>query len=119
MMKNSLKGALLSGLVFPGIGQFVQKNYIRSIALILPSTAGLIIIGVKLYRQTLTILGTIDLKSGAIDMTETINTLSQASAASSSVLYRCMLILLMICWTIGTIDAYMVGRKKDIELCQG
>ncbi|MHC4269445.1 MAG: hypothetical protein ACYSWS_03870 [Planctomycetota bacterium] len=115
-MKNSLKGALLSGLVFPGIGQFVQKNYIRSIALILTSMAGLIIIGVIVYRQTLTILDKIDLKSGANDMTETFNTLSQASSASSSALYRCTLLLLLTCWTIGIIDAYMVGRKKDIRL---
>ncbi|MCP4267500.1 MAG: hypothetical protein GY777_18375 [Candidatus Brocadiaceae bacterium] len=117
-MKNSLKGALLSGLVFPGIGQLVQKNYVRGIALILASTAGLIIMGVKVYRQTLTILEAVDLKGGVINLSETVNNLSQASSASSSASYRCAMILLMICWVIGTIDAYMVGRKKDLGLCQ-
>ena len=31
-MRKSLKGALLSGLVFPGYGQFVLKHYMRGIA---------------------------------------------------------------------------------------
>ena len=34
-MKNSLKGALLSGLVFPGLGQVVLKHYKRGFALML------------------------------------------------------------------------------------
>ncbi len=108
----------MSGLVFPGTGQLVQKNYVRSIALILASTAGLVIMGVKVYRQTLTILEAVDLKGGVINLPETVNNLSQASSASSSASYRCAMILLMICWVIGTIDAYMVGRKKDLGLCQ-
>jgi hypothetical protein len=34
-MKNSLKGALLSGLVFPGLGQVFFRHYLRGIALML------------------------------------------------------------------------------------
>jgi len=117
-MKNALKGALLSGLVFPGIGQFVQKNYIRSIALILASMAGLIVIGVIVYRQTLTILGKIDLKSGAIGMADLLNTVSQADTTSDVAIYKYVSILLMICWSFGIVDAYMIGRKKDLSLGQ-
>ena len=35
MMKNSMKGALLSGLVFPGLGQIALKRYRRGFALML------------------------------------------------------------------------------------
>jgi len=35
IMSNSLKAALLSGLVFPGIGQVVLKRYRRGVVLML------------------------------------------------------------------------------------
>ncbi len=117
-MNNSLKGALLSGLIFPGYGQYAQKRYLRGMTLMLASLAGLIIIGVVVYRQTLTILEKIDLESEAIDMIETFNTISQASAASSSALYRCALLLILACWIIGIVDAYMIGRKTDLGMGQ-
>ena len=34
-MNNSLKGALLSGLVFPGLGQIILKHHTRGIAFII------------------------------------------------------------------------------------
>ncbi len=117
-MKNALKGALLSGLVFPGCGQYAQKHYIRSIALMLTALAGLIVIGVNAYLQAVTLLEKIDLKNGAVDITDVLNAVSQADTASGVAIYKYVSLLLMICWTIGIIDAYMIGRKKDMELCQ-
>ena len=47
IMRKSLKGALLSGLVFPGYGQFVMKHYIRGVLLMLMGLACLVVIGEK------------------------------------------------------------------------
>ncbi len=106
-------------MVFPGYGQYNQKHYLRGITLILISLAGLIVIGVKTYRQAFTILENIDLKSGTIDMTDILNTVSQANTTSGSITYRYVSLLILSCWIIGIVDAYMIGRKKDIGLCQG
>lgn len=40
-MNNSLKGALLSGVVFPGLGQIILKHYKRGIALMFWVLAGI------------------------------------------------------------------------------
>ena len=34
-MNNALKGAFLSGLIFPGLGQVVQKHYKRGVLIML------------------------------------------------------------------------------------
>ncbi len=117
-MKNSFKGALLSGLVFPGYGQYALKHYIRSTALMLTALTGLIVIGVKFSRQTFAILENIDPERGAIDMTVILSTVSQASTSSGCVIYRCASLFILLCWVIGIVDAYMVGRKRDLVLGQ-
>ena len=55
-MNNALKGALLSGLVFPGLGQVNLKHYKRGIALMLIVSISLLVIVVKAVLQALTIL---------------------------------------------------------------
>ncbi len=114
-MKKSLKGVLLSGLVFPGYGQFVLKCYIRGIALILISLACLVVIGVKVRQQTVIVLEKIEYGYGAIDMSEILNAVNQVDTTSGNVSYRTASLLLLLCWIIGIVDAYIIGRRKDLE----
>ena len=51
MMNNSLKGALLSGLVFPGLGQIMLKHYKRGFVLMLAITATLMAVLIKRMFQ--------------------------------------------------------------------
>jgi TM2 domain-containing membrane protein YozV len=115
MMKKSLKGVLLSGLVFPGYGQFVMKHYIRGIALMLMCLTGLVVIGVKVRQQISIVFEKIEYGDGAIDMSEILNAVNLAGTASGDVIYRFASLLLLFCWIIGIIDAYRIGRKKDLE----
>ena len=114
-MRKSLKGALLSGLVFPGYGQFVMKHYIRGIVLMLTCLTGLVVIGVKVRQQIFIVLEKIEYVDGAIDMSEVINAVNLAGTASGDVIYRFASILLLFCWIIGIIDAYRIGWRKDLE----
>ena len=52
-MNNALKGALLSGLVYPGLGQVVLKHYKRGAALIITITAALLAVLIKQYNKPL------------------------------------------------------------------
>ncbi len=115
-MSNSLKGALLSGLVFPGCGQYFQKHYLRGTALMLASLAGLIVIGFKVTQRSLTILDKIDLKSGIIDMDTILNAVNQADASSNNILYKFASLLILSCWIFGIVDAFMIGKKRDLGL---
>ena len=114
-MRKPLKGALLSGLVFPGYGQFVMKHYIRGIVLMLTCLTGLVVIGVKVRQQIFIVLEKIEYVDGAIDMNEIINAVNLAGTASGDVIYRFASLLLLFCWIIGIIDAYRIGWRKDLE----
>ncbi len=114
-MNASLKGALWSGLIFPGLGQVVLKRYKRGAVIILTVLVGLSVIVVKAVQHALVILEKIELEGGAIDMSTISKAATQASTISESLIFNLALLLIMFCWIIGTIDAYRIGRKKDIE----
>jgi len=114
-MRKSLKGALLSGLVFPGYGQFVMKHYIRGIALILMCLTCLVVIGAKVRQQIFSVLEKIQYNGDAIDMSEILNSVNLVNTNSSNGIYRFASLLLLFCWIIGIIDAYRIGWRKDLE----
>jgi TM2 domain-containing membrane protein YozV len=98
-MNNSLKGALLSGLVFPGLGQIVLKHYKRGAIIMLTVLVSLSVIIIEAVQKAFTILEKIGSEGGTIDM----NTILTA------------LLLIIFCWIIGVVDAFRIGKKKDIE----
>lgn len=114
-MKKSLKGALLSGLVFPGAGQMILKSYQRAIVLILLASSGLILFIIKASQQALAILDRVHAEGQLIDLNTISKTAVQVSDTSDSFLMNFSLLLVFICWIIGIVDAYIIGRKKDIE----
>lgn len=114
-MKNSIKGALLSGLAFPGIGQISLKHYKRGIALILVTLAILIAFVAKVTQQAFVILEKIELERGAIDLNAISNAATQASNTSDSLILNFLLGLMIFFWIIGVVDAYRIGKKMDLE----
>ena len=115
MMSNSIKAVLLSGLVFPGVGQLVLKHYKRGIAFILATIAILLVIVVKAVQQSFTILEKIKAEGGVISMTTVTNATIQASTPSESLIFKLLLFVFILIWIIGAVDAYRVGKRKDIK----
>ena len=114
-MKNSMKGALLSGLVFPGLGQIALKHYWRGGALILAVMAGLYIMIATDIQQAYAILDTIEAEGGMPDSDTISQAAAQAVAASDSPMITAVSVLIMVCWIVGIIDAYRIGKQKDLE----
>jgi hypothetical protein len=114
-MKNSMKGALLSGLVFPGLGQIALKHYWRGGALILAVMAGLYIMIATAIQQAYAILDTIEAEGGMPDSDTISQAAAQAVAASNSPMITAVSVLIMVCWIVGIIDAYRIGKQKDLE----
>ena len=113
-MNNSLKGAVLSGLVFPGLGQVVLKHYKRGAVLILTVLLSLSLIVVKVVQQALAILEQIESEGGTLDMDTISSAAAQASTASGSFVVN-LLLAILLCWIIGILDAYRIGKRKDLE----
>ena len=114
-MNNSLKGAFLSGLIFPGLGQVILKHYKRGAVLMLTVLVSLSVIVIKAVQQAFAILEKIQSEGEAISMSTISNAATQASTTSRSLIFNLVLLLIIFCWIIGVVDAYRIGKKKDIE----
>jgi len=114
-MKNSMKGALLSGLVFPGLGQIALKHYWRGFALVLAVMAGLYIMIVTAVQQAYVILDTIEAEGGMPDSNTISQAAAQAAAASDSPMITAVSVLILVCWIVAIIDAWRIGKQKDLE----
>jgi DMSO reductase anchor subunit len=107
---NAMKGALLSGLVFPGLGQVAFKHYKRGAALVLAVLAGLVFMAVKSAQRALVIL-----QEGGASVSTVSKAATQALAVSDDLAFHVAWLLILLCWAVGVVDAYRIGRQKDLE----
>jgi len=114
-MRNALKGALLSALVWPGLGQIVLKRYVRGVLLICTALAALTLVVVKAVQYALAMLSQLDIAAGPPD----IQALTRAALATMAEVDRTSffvsLAALVICWLVGVADAWRVGARMDRE----
>jgi len=112
-MTNSLKAALLSGIGFPGIGQIYLKHYKRAAVIIIAVVVGLAVVIMKAVQLALAIIEKIESGGGIIDMDTISDAATQAYTTSNSQAINLGLLSIIIFWIIATIDAYIMGKKKD------
>lgn len=111
-MNISIKAALLSGLVFPGLGQVVLKHYKRAIILILTVSGSLSVVIVKASQQVLAILEKLLSEGGPVDIDTITKTAAQVTTASDSLMMNLLSLLILVCWIIGIVDAYVGGKEE-------
>jgi len=113
-MKQSIKGALLSGLVYPGSGQLILGRIFAGGTFIILTTAGF---GVLIYRIAKRLYLTLDrvlpvLANDDIDFSKIIDLMAQSPYSSWNVeLFS--LGLVVICWVFAAVHAYVVGKQID------
>jgi len=108
-----MKAALLSALVFPGLGHFLLKKYVPGAALAGTALAGLFFLIAKTLERALQI--TEKLQSGEIQLdAATITELvSKQAAGSDAQPMNIAVAVLFISWIVGIVDSYRVGRAQD------
>jgi len=114
-MTKSTKAALLSGLVFPGIGHFVLKHYVRGSILLLTTIIAMSIIVRIVFQQAQAIVDRV--VSGEIPLeTAAISELAASSSSDSdSFVSSAAMTVFLACWLIGIIDSYGVGIALEKE----
>lgn len=107
-MKRSLKAALLSGLVFPGLGHFVLRRPLRGLLFLLPMAVATL----YLLRRVLQLADAIlaDLNSGALPfdpvaIAERVHASGGDDASITLTTWVCLL-----CWIGSVVDALWLGR---------
>jgi len=112
-MKNAIKGALFSGLIFPGLGQIVLKRYRRGLVLMVTTFVSLMGIVIKTVEIALAILENPGMRGQEIDINAITEAATRVISTSDRVLYRLCLFMIIACWIFGIVDAYRIGKEKD------
>jgi hypothetical protein len=111
-MKKSLKGALLSGLVFPGLGQLWLRRYLLGMTLLIAVCAATAIVVGKVSHEALRLVEKTEAEGGTVDVVAIVNSAGSVSSAADGTT-RAAMMLMVLCWIIGVVDAYLAGRKAD------
>jgi hypothetical protein len=112
-MNNAMKGLMLSGMVFPGLGQVVLKRYKRGIALMLAVLACLVMLTVEAIERALVILEKIEATGEIIDLAQITDAATQATTSSANWILNGIFLLIVLIWIAGSVDAYRIGKQKD------
>jgi hypothetical protein len=112
-MKEPMKAALLSALVYPGVGQLIYRAYWRAIGL-----AAVFSVAVYYYVEEVVskYQPLIDkVKSGkvALNGQALVDEIAKNPIILDPELVSILTYILVISWLVGTIDAYRLGIKKD------
>ena len=111
-MKKSTKAALLSMLVFPGVGHLYLKKYVFGLLLSIGAATATYFIVSSAVQTALEVVesiqgGSIPLEVGTI--TELVSQQSRVSEDSTNI----AMIALFIFWVIGILDSFRVGHMLE------
>ena len=111
-MKPAIKGMLLSGLVFPGLGQIALGKIRRGVAFLLVALACVVVIVREVTETINTGLQDLDptVATGADALRQLADQAAQTSAGGWSDL---VVVVLAICWIWSAVDAFLTGRRMD------
>ena len=112
VMKTAIKAALLSALVFPGVGQMYLKRYVRGLIPMVLTLTGL---GVWIAQATVGALQELEKmqsQGGLVDLNAVANR-AVASSASGDWYSPLIVPMIVVCWLFSVIDAYMLGKGKE------
>jgi TM2 domain-containing membrane protein YozV len=111
-MKKATKAALLSGLVFPGLGHLYLKRWLTGALLAGVAAYAVYTIASVVLRVTRDV--TRQIESGAVPADiETLTQLVAQQLSGSEQATSFASTVLMGCWVVGLVGAYFQGRLQD------
>ncbi len=113
-MKESTKGVLLSGLVYPGLGQLIIGQVASGVLFILLTTAGVFVFIYRIIQRAVSGIDEILplLANNELDINTIKELLSRDSAGGWRV-ETISLIGVASCWLAAIVHAYFAGKKID------
>jgi TM2 domain-containing membrane protein YozV len=108
-----MKAALLSGLVLPGAGHMILKQYRRGWLLILIASIALSAMVTLVTRRAMPVVDRIS--SGGIPVdAESIQELVSGSVDNrEDSMMTIVVITFGVCWLIGVVDSYRLGKAQE------
>ncbi len=112
-MKKSIKAPLLSGLVFPGTGQFSLDLYGRGMIFFLPSLVSLIVLIHYSLSKAYGIVDLIEQGKIPLDTAVITNLISAPPTGAEMLKIQIATWVIIVCWGLSIIDSYRQGRIAD------
>lgn len=112
-MKKSSKAALISGLIFPGIGHLFLKQYFRGSVLAVLSLAALSVIVTTAYQHAQLVVDQILSGDVSMEADAIAQAVSDSTGAADSLVDNAALVVLVACWLAGIIDSYRLGAVQE------
>lgn len=113
-MKESTKGMLLSGLVYPGLGQLILGRVLWGIVFVFFATAGFIVLIYRIIQRSARVADQILplLADDNIDLNSLKDLLGRNFTGGWGLENACLAVIVG-CWLVAIVHAYYVGKKID------
>jgi len=112
-MKESVKAALLSALVYPGVGHFFLKKHIMCVVLIIAFSIPFYFIISDLIVKAEHVVEQVENGQIPLDISAISESLSQSTVGVAAQELNFSMYLLVIIWLVGIVDSYRIGRIKN------
>jgi hypothetical protein len=109
-MNRSASAALLSALVFPGVGQLYLGRRLRGWLIVLVALAAALYVTVEVVGPVLGLVTEIEDGRLALDPVLIAARLEQQGQAVNP-LHTVAMLAMLACWMGATVDAYLLGRQ--------
>jgi hypothetical protein len=115
-MKESVKGVLLSGLVYPGLGQLIIGQITSGVLFVLLTTAGFCVFIYRIIQRAAGVIGQILplFVNNELDLNSLKEMLGRESAGAWGA-ETISLIGIAACWMAAIVHAYFAGKKIDSQ----
>ena len=111
-MTQSMKSALLSALIFPGVGQIASGHKKRGWSFVSVMFVLLYLVINKIMQQASLVIAEMQKNATAINLEEISKLSSELVSFSDNMILNVALLLLILTWLVSIIDAYRLGKKE-------
>ena len=112
-MHKSIKAALLSGLVFPGLGYFVLKRPLRALVVMGLSAVCLAYLIDRAVQMATTVMDKITSGEVPPDVAAVLQLVDSTSAGGDSTWSTLASFALLALWLYSIVDGYRTGNKEE------
>lgn len=113
VLSRALQALLWSAVLFPGAGHLHLKQFKRGIAVIGVTLLSLSVLLFQFVRLAIQVIESTLANASTLDVPRLASLILQAGAADKVLLSS--LWVLGLCWLVGMLDAYRLGKKPHRE----
>jgi len=104
---------LFSGLIFPGLGHMMLKQYLRGSILVLATLTALSVIVTVATRRALSVIESINSGEMPLDTGALTELAANSVSSADNSTVNISLFVIVACWLIGMIDSYRLGIIEE------